>query len=244
MTLRGQYSEQNPKPEVLIEAELQTVRRIAFYFHGRVKGAVEVDDLVQIGYLGLIDASQRYVKKAGVTFSSYAKIRIRGAIVDYLRRNSNLCRSTIAMKQEVNKATLDLERKLQRAPMDEEIANELQLSVEELRKWQQAFEANLHQSIDEVHDEHSIWFVSGDANPEEAFSNQEIKRGLRGELAKLSEREALVMQLYYVEELNVYEIAEILGVTTGRVSQIKKASISSLRSGMQSFLGQTENSKV
>ena len=58
MTLRGQYSEQNPKPEVLIEAELQTVRRIAFYFHGRVKGAVEVDDLVQVGYLGLIAASQ------------------------------------------------------------------------------------------------------------------------------------------------------------------------------------------
>ena len=173
MTLRGQYSEQNPKPEVLIEAELQTVRRIAFYFHGRVKGAVEVDDLIQIGYLGLIDASQKYVKKAGVTFSSYAKIRIRGAIVDYLRRNSNLCRSTIAMKQKVNKATLGLERKLQRAPMDEEVANELQLSVEELRKWQQAFEANLHQSIDEVHDEHSIWFVSDDANPEEALSNQE-----------------------------------------------------------------------
>ena len=242
MTLRGQYSEQNPKPEVLIEAELQTVRRIAFYFHGRVKGAVEVDDLIQIGYLGLIDASQKYVKKAGVTFSSYAKIRIRGAIVDYLRRNSNLCRSTIAMKQKVNKATLGLERKLQRAAMDEEIANELQLSVEELRKWQQAFEANLHQSIDEVHDEHSIWFVSDDANPEEALSNQEVKRGLRGELEKLSEREAMVMQLYYVEELNVYEIAEILGVTTGRVSQIKKAAISNLRSGMESFLGQTENS--
>jgi RNA polymerase sigma factor for flagellar operon FliA len=128
--------------------------------------------------------------------------------------------------------------------MDEEIANELQLSVEELRKWQQAFEANLHQSIDEVLDEHSIWFVSDDANPEEALSNQEVKRGLRGELAKLSEREAMVMQLYYVEELNVYEIAEILGVTTGRVSQIKKAAISNLRLGMQSFLGQTESNTV
>ena len=111
------------------------------------------------------------------------------------------------------------------------------ITVDELLKWQQAFEANLHQSIDEVHDEHSIWFVSDDANPEEALSTQEVQRGLRAELEKLSEREALVMQLYYVEELNVYEIAEILGVTTGRISQIKKSAISNLRNGMTAFMG-------
>lgn len=237
MNLRNQYPEQDPSPERLIEGELDTVRRIAFYFHGRVKGAVEVDDLIQNGYLGLIDASQKYVKKPGVSFSSYAKVRIRGAIVDYLRRNSNLCRSTIAMKQKVNKTILGLERKLQRAPSEEEVAQSMAITVDELRKWQQAFEANLHQSIDEVHDEHSIWFVSDDANPEEALSTQEVQRGLRAELEKLSEREALVMQLYYVEELNVYEIAEILGVTNGRISQIKKSAISNLRNGMTAFMG-------
>jgi RNA polymerase sigma factor FliA len=238
MTMRNHYAEQNPTAESLIEGEVQTVRRIAFYFHGRVKGAVEVDDLIQIGYLGLIDASQKYVKKPGVSFSSYAKVRIRGAIVDYLRSNSNLCRSTIAMKQKVNKVISNLERKLQRDPSDAEVASEMELSIEELRKWQQAFEANLHQSIDEVHDEHSIWFVSDEANPEEALSNQDVKRGLQMELEKLSEREALVMQLYYVEELNVYEIAEILDVTTGRVSQIKKSAIGNLRAGMNAFMGE------
>ena len=237
MSLRGQYPEQNPSAEDLIAGEMKSVRRIAYYFHGRVKGAVEVEDLVQVGYLGLIDASKKYVKKEGVNFSSYAKIRIRGAIVDHLRQNSNLCRSTIAMKQKVNQVVQGLERKLQRAPSNEEIAIEMKLSVEELRKWQQAFEANLHQSIDEVHDEHSIWFVSGDANPEEALSNQEVKRGLRAQLQQLPEREALVMQLYYVEELNVYEIAEVLGVTTGRVSQIKKSAITGLRNGMNIFMG-------
>jgi RNA polymerase sigma factor for flagellar operon FliA len=237
MSLRGKYPEQNPSPEDLINGELNAVRRIAFYFHGRVKGAVEVEDLIQVGYLGLIDASQKYVKKEGVTFSSYAKIRIRGAIVDYLRQNSNLCRSTIAMKQKVNQVVMGLERKLQRAPMDEEIAAQMDMTLEDLRKWQQAFEANLHQSIDEVNDEHSIWLISDEANPEEAVGNQEIKRGLRAQLEKLSEREALVMQLYYVEELNVYEIAEILGVTTGRVSQIKKSAIGHLRDGMSDFLG-------
>ncbi len=244
MTLRTQYAEQKPSPETLIEGELQTVRRIAFYFHGRVKGAVEVDDLIQIGYLGLIDASQKYVKKPGVSFSSYAKLRIRGAIVDFLRSNSNLCRSTIAMKQKVNKVVSALERKFQRDPTDAEIATSMEMTIEDLRKWQQAFEANMHQSIDDVHDEHSIWFVSDDANPEEALSNQDVQRGLRAELEKLSEREALVMQLYYVEELNVYEIAEVLGVTTGRVSQIKKAAIGNLRAGMSVFLGYGSNDVV
>ena len=84
---KGYYQEQKPKPEDLIMSELQTVRKLAFYFYGRAKGAVEVDDLLQVGYIGLIDASQKYVKKPGVTFSSYAKIRIRGSIVDHLRRS-------------------------------------------------------------------------------------------------------------------------------------------------------------
>ena len=233
---KGYYQEQKPKQEDLIMSELQTVRKLAFYFYGRAKGAVEVDDLLQVGYIGLIDASQKYVKKPGVTFSSYAKIRIRGSIVDHLRRSSNLYRTTIAMKQKVDRTTLSLEQKLQRTPSDGEVAELLGLTPDELRKWQQAFEANLHQSLDEMHDAHSIWFVSKEANPEETLSNQEMKRGLRDQLANLSEREALVMQLYYVEELNVYEIAEVLGVTTGRVSQIKKSAIGNLREGMAEFL--------
>jgi RNA polymerase sigma factor for flagellar operon FliA len=140
------------------------------------------------------------------------------------------------MKQKVDRTTLSLEQKLQRAPSEGEVAELLGLTPDELRKWQQAFEANLHQSLDEMHDAHSIWFVSKEANPEESLSNQEMKRGLRDQLANLSEREALVMQLYYVEELNVYEIAEVLGVTTGRVSQIKKSAIGNLREGMAEFL--------
>lgn len=237
MTIRGSYyQEQKLNPEDLVMSEVQTVRKLAFYFYGRAKGAVEIDDLLQVGYMGLIDASRKYVKKPGVTFSSYAKIRIRGSIVDHLRRTSNLCRTTIAMKQKVDKTILGLQRKLQRAPTDNEIAQVLDLAPEELRKWQQAFESNLHQSIDEMHEAHSIWFVSKEPNPEESLNDQEMKQGLRAQLSTLSEREALVMQLYYVEELNVYEIAEVFGVTTGRVSQIKKSAIGHLREGMDKFI--------
>ena len=87
-----------------------------------------------------------------------------------------------------------------------------------------------------MHEAHSIWFVSKEPNPEETLNDQEMKQGLRAQLSTLSEREALVMQLYYVEELNVYEIAEVLGVTTGRVSQIKKSAIGHLREGMDKFI--------
>jgi len=102
-----------------------------------------------------------------------------------------------------------------------------------LREWEQAFQANVHQSLDNVYDEFSIWFVSNENTPEDNISDSELRNVLKDALTTLPEREALVIQLYYVEELNVYEIAEILEVTTGRVSQIKKAAIARLRSFME-----------
>ena len=90
----------------------------------------------------------------------------------------------------------------------------------------------MHQSLDNVYDEFSIWFVSNENTPEENISDSELREVLKEALTTLPEREALVIQLYYVEELNVYEIAEILDVTTGRVSQIKKAAIARLRGFM------------
>ena len=88
--MQSKYAEQEHRPEDLITANMQLVRKLAFYFHSRVRGAVEVEDLIQIGYMGLIDASQKYERQEGVTFTSYASIRIRGAILDHLRRSSNL----------------------------------------------------------------------------------------------------------------------------------------------------------
>ena len=103
--------------------------------------------------------------------------------------------------------------------------------------WEQAFQANVHQSLDSVYDDFSIWFVSPENTPEENISDTQLRDVLKSALKTLPEREALVIQLYYVEELNVYEIAKVLEVTTGRVSQIKKAAIGKLRSFMQQVDG-------
>lgn len=235
--LRAGYPEQNPSPNDLIEGQMEKVRKLAYYYHSRVRGAVEVEDLVQVGYVGLLDAAQKYVRKEGVTFAAYAAIRIRGAIVDHLRRASNLCRTTISMQQRVNKATKLLERNLQRTPTPVEIAQELGMGVDEYESWRQAFQANTHQSLEEMQDEFSIWFVTDQGNPEEELNKTELRAALRKSLEAVSPREALVLQLYYVEELNVYEIAEILEVTTGRVSQIKKSAITTLRTRLSELTG-------
>ena len=227
------YSETPKNINVLIENNMGLVRKIAWHMHGRVKSAVEIEDLIQIGMYGLVTAAQNYVVKEGVSFASYAGIRIRGEIVDHLRRNSNLCRTTIQMQQKYNASFEKLSRQLQREPKNSEIAKDMGLEASELDNWEQAFAANTHQSLDSVYDEFSIWFASKDQSPEDELSDTELRENLVEALKTLPEREAMLIQLYYVEELNVYEIAEVLEITTGRVSQIKKSAISRLREFIQ-----------
>ena len=227
------YSDTSKNINSLIENNMGLVRKIAWHMHGRVKSAVEIEDLIQIGMYGLVTAAQNYVVKEGVSFASYAGIRIRGEIVDHLRRNSNLCRTTIQMQQKYNASLEKLSRQLQREPKNAEIAKDMGLEESELDNWEQAFAANTHQSLDSVYDEFSIWFASNDQSPEDELSESELRENLVEALKTLPEREAMLVQLYYVEELNVYEIAEVLEITTGRVSQIKKSAISRLREFIQ-----------
>ena len=109
------YSETPKNINALIENNMGLVRKIAWHMHGRVKSAVEIEDLIQIGMYGLVTAAQNYVVKEGVSFASYAGIRIRGEIVDHLRRNSNLCRTTIQMQQKYNASFEKLSKQLQRS---------------------------------------------------------------------------------------------------------------------------------
>jgi RNA polymerase sigma factor for flagellar operon FliA len=194
-----------------------------------VHSSMEIEDLIQIGYYGLVTAAQNYTLREGATFASYAGIRIRGAIVDHLRKSSNLCRTTIQMQKKANAAEQKLQARHNRKPNVEEIATEMEIAPEALMEWQQAFQANVHQSLDSVYDEFSIWYESPENTPEDNLNDEELRDMLKDALRTLSEREGLVIQLYFVEELNVYEIAKILEVTTGRVSQIKSAAVARLR---------------
>ena len=223
------------KPNVknLIKDNITLVKKIAWHLHGRVSSIIDIEDLIQIGMLGLISAAQNYTPQQDASFSSYANIRIKGEILDYLRKNSNLCRATIRMKKISEKASLMLRHKLGREPLNNEIASEIGISSEKYYEWTNAFEANIIRSLDESYDEYSQWFVTKEMNPEENINHTELRNGLKEVLGKLEGKEALIIQLYFVEELNVYEIAEVMNVSTGRVSQIKTSAIKRIREDLQ-----------
>ena len=222
--------------ETLIKGCVNLVKKIAWHYHGRVKNIIEIDDLIQIGMLGLVSAANNFIEKPGITFSSYARIRIKGEIVDFLRKNSNLCRTTIVNKQKYEKSFEKLQKNLNRDPHDHELIKELDIEINELHKWKEAFAANKLENLDAVYDEFSIWFLSKENDPEEKFNELELRDALLKALKKLEKVEALVIQLYYVEELNVYEIAKILDLTNGRISQIKSFAIKKLRNEIENII--------
>jgi RNA polymerase sigma factor for flagellar operon FliA len=222
-----------PNVQNLIKDNITLVKKIAWHLHGRVSSIIDIEDLIQIGMLGLISAAQNYAPQKDASFSSYANIRIKGEILDYLRKNSNLCRATIRMKKISEKASLMLRHKLGREPLNNEIASEIGISSEKYYEWTNAFEANIIRSLDESYDEYSQWFVTKEMNPEENINHTELRNGLKEVLGKLEGKEALIIQLYFVEELNVYEIAEVMNISTGRVSQIKTSAIKRIREDLK-----------
>ena len=223
------YSYHKDNKDELINENLELVKRIAYYYRGRVGKIIEIEDLLQLGMVGLVEAAHNYSPQNDVPFASYAKLRIKGAIVDYLRKSSNLCRGTIRRKQDYERAKRTLEKKLNRDPSDEEIAIELQVEVAELSKWKHDFAVSQHKSIDEATEAYGDFLFSMEESVEEKIFNGQLKQLLRENLTSLNQQQLMVLQLYYVDELNVYEIAEVLSVTTGRVSQIKSAAVKTLR---------------
>ena len=228
------YNHNTDDKAQLINDNLDIVKKIAFFYVGRVGKVVEVDDLLQLGMVGLIEAAHNYTPQDDVSFVNYARLRVKGAIVDYLRKSSNLCRGTIRRKQDYERAKRKLEKELFRQPETHEIAKELKVEVSDLLSWQHDFAASQHQSLEEASDAYGDFLFATDKSVEEKIFNGELKDILRTKLEDLNEQQLMVLQLYYVEELNVYEIAEVLSVSTGRVSQIKSAAIKALRELIES----------
>ncbi len=219
------------KPNInqLINDHTNLVKKISWHLHGRVNSIIDIEDIIQIGMLGLISAAQNYIPQQNASFASYASIRVKGEILDYLRKSSNLDRTTISMKKNSEKAINTLRNKLGREPFHNEIASELGVSSEKYLEWTHAFEASVIKSLEDSYDDYSNWFITNALNPEEQISDVELRDNLKEALKQLEGKEALVIQLYFVEELNIYEIAEVMEVTTGRVSQIKTSAIKKIR---------------
>ena len=202
------------------------------YVAGRVRsglpGTVDQSDLVSEGVIGLMDAIERFEPARGLQFQTFAVPRIRGAIIDSLRSADWVPRAVRDKIRLVERAKVELEARLGRRPEDTEIAEQMAISVRELRDiYAKASSASLA-SADELGVVDDLSFVSG-----EAFEDDETRESLMEAVAGLPERDRVIVALYYFEGLTLAEIGQVLGVTTARVSQLHTRVTLSLRARLQ-----------
>ncbi|MEN6587481.1 MAG: RNA polymerase sigma factor FliA [Sulfuricella sp.] len=218
------------------------VRRIAHHLAAKLPASVEVDDLIQAGLIGLLDAVGHYDQSQGAQFETYASQRIRGAMLDELREADWAPRSARKCMRTIEAAIHKLEQKLGRQPGEQELASELKVPLAEFQQMLQ--DARGHQLVyyedyqadgdDDFFERHSADQRPG---PLGQIENGDFRAALVDAIKILPEREQMVMSLYYEEELNLKEIGVVLGVTESRVSQLHSQAVARLRSRLKDWLG-------
>lgn len=208
----------------LVQKHAELVRRIAHHLAARLPPSVEIDDLVQAGMIGLLDAARHYDGAAGASFETYAGIRIRGAMVDELRAGDWAPRSVHRKVREATEAMRSLEQERGHAVRETDVAEKLGIPVEEYRQTLADAVQCQMLSLDAPRDdeESEAWQVEDttSVSPAEHLQGREFKKALAEAIAKLPEKEQRVLSLYYRDELNLREIGAVLNITESRVCQI------------------------
>lgn len=236
-------------PSELLAQHAPLVRRLALQLIARLPASVELDDLIQVGMMGLLDAAEKYQDDQGAKFETYASQRIRGAMLDELRANDWVSRGLRKSSRGVSMAVRAQEQKLGRAPNEREIAQELELPLEAYQ-----------QLLNEIHGCQLVYYEDFDRGDGEKRENNfldrqdhgdrvladepltqllqgDFRRQLVAAIGELPEREQLLLSLYYDEELNLREIGAVLEVTQSRVCQLHSQAISRLRASLAALLG-------
>jgi RNA polymerase sigma factor FliA len=216
---------------LLIQQHSPLVRRIAWQVHSRMSTAIDVEDLIQIGLIALVEAAQNFEDR-GIVFAPYASTRIRGSMIDALRRDARMCRAGMANRRYLAGIRAKLESEYMRKPSDAEMAAATGLDPASYFAMSASTQAVQQDSIEDSYSDHDMWFADLADAADTALEKQQLRENLVDNLAKLSEREAMILQLYFAEELNLDEIGETLGVGAARVCQIKKAALDKMRTMM------------
>lgn len=210
-------------PEGLVAANANLVKRIAFHLMNKLPPSVQAEDLIQAGMIGLLEAARHYDPSQGASFETYAGIRVRGAMLDEIRRSDWTPRSVHRKSREAAEMLRELEQSYGRDARDSEVAEHMGLDLRSYHLILTESTASHIFSIDQP-DEHTGETLalpqSDEATPSENIEFDSFRASLAEAIANLPERESLVMSLYYDEELNLREIGEILGVSESRVCQI------------------------
>jgi RNA polymerase sigma factor FliA len=224
--------------EQLVIQHASLVKRIAYHLIGRLPSTVDVEDLIQAGMIGLLEAAGNYSSTGGANFSTFAGIRIRGAMLDEVRKLDWTPRSVHRRMREMSRAIADIEHREGRDAHDHEIAAAMSISLDEYHALLQDAASARLASLDELtEDEHGVvdHHAEGDDEPYSNLQEDRFMHDLAGEIGRLPEREKLVMSLYYDDELNLREIGEVLGVTESRVCQIHGQALARLRARLHDW---------
>lgn len=229
-----QYKEQNDKEakDELIIQYVSLVKIIAGRLYTSYNAHVEYDDLLSYGIIGLIDAIDKFDHKKEIKFETYANIRIRGAIIDQIRHMDWIPRSTRQKYKKIEEAISNLQKKHGNEFSDEQVADELNMTLEDYNKMLGEATTYSVVSLEEKIEDSLNFDIASEAvdfQPEENYVEKEMKKILAATIDRLPEKEMRVMQSYYYSELTYKEIAEILGISESRVSQIHTKAISKLK---------------
>lgn len=217
----------------LVERYAPLVKRIAHHLMARLPASVQVDDLIQSGLIGLLEAARHFDGGKGASFETYAGIRIRGAMIDEVRRGDWAPRSVHRNARRASVATRAVEARLGRDATDTEVAGEMGIPVDEYHRLLQDSLGTRLFSFEELYEngEEPDDFGSAPGHgPQEEHQQDAMRQQLADAIRGLPERERLVLALYYDEELNLKEIGQVLGVSESRVSQIHSQAAMRLRS--------------
>jgi len=217
------------------------VRRIAHQMIAKLPANVELDDMIQAGMIGLMDAVNRFEESQGTQFEVYAASRIRGSMLDELRAGDWLPRSARKNQRDIENAIHRLEQRLQRAPQEGEIAQELHMSVPDYQELlgdargaQLVYFDDLGGGVDgDDYLERHVAQAGGE--PLEILRDKRFRTALVAAIEELPEREKLLMSMYYEQDLNLREIGAVMGVTESRVCQLHSQAVSRLRAKLKSW---------
>ncbi len=216
------------------------VRRLAHHMMAKLPANVQVDDLIQVGLIGLSDALSRYEAGQGAQFETFATQRIRGAMLDELRENDWMSRGSRKSQKDIEQALHRLEHRLGRTPLESEIAAEMGMSLSDyqsllgkVRGTQLVYLEDMGRGSDDDDSFLDRHVADSDADPLNLLGDQRLRDALVAAIKLLPEREQLIMSMYYEQDMNLKEIALVMNVTESRICQLHSQSIARLRAKMR-----------
>jgi RNA polymerase sigma factor for flagellar operon FliA len=233
------YTEEETKAaHELVKNHANLVKRIAHHLKGRLPPSVQIDDLIQAGMIGLLEASKNYDESKGASFETYSGIRIRGSMLDEIRKGDWAPRSVHRNSRRITQAIRDVENFTGRDAKDSEVAEALEIGLEEYHKMLQDSVGTRIFGFDDIgmnEDLVSEGIAGYFPSPLDGLQKSDFQKILAKGIASLPERERLVLALYYDEELNLREVGNVLGVSESRVSQIHSQAMLRLQSRMNEW---------